>query len=47
MAGERRLVEFTGETRLWDNHNHLVSEMQVAPLSTWDSTRQITDQMFL
>ena len=23
-AGERRLVEFTGETRLWDNHNHLV-----------------------
>ena len=23
-GGERRLVEFTGETRLWDNHNHLV-----------------------
>ena len=23
-AGERRLVEFTGETRLWDNHNHIV-----------------------
>ena len=24
QAGERRLVEFTGDTRLWDNHNHLV-----------------------
>ena len=23
-AGERRIVEFTSETRLWDNHNHLV-----------------------
>ena len=23
-AGERRLVEFTGDTRLWDDHNHLV-----------------------
>ena len=23
-AGERRLVEFTSDTRLWDNHNHLV-----------------------
>ena len=23
-AGERRLVEFTGDTRLWDNYNHLV-----------------------
>ena len=23
-GGERRLVEYTGETRLWDNHNHLV-----------------------
>ena len=24
QAGERRLIEFTGDTRLWDNHNHLV-----------------------
>ena len=23
-AGERRLVEFTSDTRLWDNYNHLV-----------------------
>ena len=23
-AGERRLVEFTGDTRLWDNHNHII-----------------------
>lgn len=23
-AGERRLVEFTGDTRLWDNHNHIL-----------------------
>ena len=28
QAGERRLVEFTGDTRLWDNHNHLVHFFQ-------------------
>ena len=33
-AGERRLVEFTSETRLWDNHNHLVVR---------DSTGSIVD----
>ena len=24
LSGERRIVEFTGDTRLWDNYNHLV-----------------------
>ena len=24
LSGERRIVEFTADTRLWDNYNHLI-----------------------
>ena len=40
-AGERRLVQFTGDTELWDNHNHLF--LRTPTEAVVDTATYVTD----
>lgn len=41
VAGERRLVQFTGDTELWDNHNHVF--LRTSAGTVVDTATYVTD----